>query len=223
MVFLLAMSLVIEWKSTSRGSRCACTAPARSTNMAVTPVCGISTTSRMKLDEVEPRAEDADHLAAFDHDAVDPHLGDLQHIVLVDIEVAAFTERGGAVVPAIARVGGVELVAQLLAGIAVGGVVEIVVARGADDEEVGMVGEGLAVVLELGDAARLALGIGLVAGPLADGVRARQGLGELDLLHQRAQAAIAVEQDLLFGEQRAELHHRGIDDGGKAEIGGDGD
>ena len=55
--------------------------------------------------------------------------------------------------------------AELLARMRVLRVVVVVVAGAVDDEEVGVVGEGLPVLLELGNGAGLLVGIGLVVAP----------------------------------------------------------
>ena len=172
--------------------------------------------------EVEPSADDAELLAAgLDH-AVDPHLGDGEHVVMVDVELAAAAlERGE--VPAVARIVGRQRVAELGARIGVGGVVEIVVARAVDDEEVGMVLERLAVVLQLCQAPRALGRVGLVARPFDDRRRAGDRLGQPHLARQRLQPARAVVEHLLLGEQRAEPQDGGVDHIGEGEPGGNRD
>ena len=72
--------------------------------------------------------------------------------IVVDIEVAALAQRRGGIVPGVARIVGTDAVTELVAGIGVRSVVEIVVARCPDDEEITAIGEGLAEMLELGKA-----------------------------------------------------------------------
>ena len=55
------------------------------------------------------------------------------------------------------------------------------------------------------------VGIVLVARPVRDDRRTGQRFGERHFLLQRVEPAIAVEQHLLFGEQRAELRHHRAD------------
>ena len=67
-------------------------------------------------------------------------------------------------------------------------------------------------MLQLGQTAFGLLGIILGFGPVDDRRRAGDGLCQRDLAHQGFKAAIAIEQDLLLGDERAELHHGRIHD-----------
>src|SRR5690606_34485138 len=72
---------------------------------------------------------------------------------------------------------------------------------------------------ELANAATAKGGIALIVGPVANGLAAGQRLGERDLSDQRAEAAMAIVEDLLFGKQRAQLGDRGIDEEREGEKG----
>src|SRR5690606_9675182 len=103
--------------------------------------------------EVDAGAEHAEDAPALADDAVHPDLGNAQIGVVVDVEVAAFAQRQRRIIPGIIMFGGVERVAILVAGIGVGRVVEIVIPRCADDEEIGSVGKIAPIMLELAYAA----------------------------------------------------------------------
>ena len=67
--------------------------------------------------------------------------------------MAARAERGGLVVPAVARIGGRQRVALARVLVAVVLVVEVVIARPAEDGEIAAVPEGLAVMLQFRETA----------------------------------------------------------------------
>ena len=165
-----------------------------------------------ELGQVEAGADDAQHAAILADDAVDPDLGDAEIVVVVDVQMAAGAQCRRLVIPAVARIGGRQRVALARVLVAVVLVVEVVIARAGEDGEIAAVPEGLAVMLQLREAALGFLRIVLILGPGDDRGGAGDRLGQRDLAHQRFQPAIAIEQDLLLGDERAELHHGRVDD-----------